>query len=96
MTLTGIPLVSMVTSAEVQDQNIIFHLLTELFHRYPDLSFAYIILDRGYDTDEIHRDIYENYHLIPIIIRKKMVYSKQFTKAGFPLCPFGTVKLLPN
>lgn len=91
MTLTGIPLVSIVTSAEVQDQNIIFQLLTELFHRYPDLAFAYIILDRGYDTDEIHRDIYENYHLIPIIIRKKMVYSKQFTKAGFPLCPFSYV-----
>lgn len=89
MTLTGIPLVSIVTSAEVHDQNIIFQLLTELFDRYPDLLFAYIILDRGYDTDEIHRGIYENYHLIPIIIRKKMVYSKKFTKTGSPLCPFG-------
>lgn len=91
MTLTGIPLVSIVTSAEVQDQNIIFQLLTELFSRYPDLVFAYILLDRGYDTDEIHQDIYEIFHLIAIIIRKKMVYPKQFTKAGFPLCPFGYV-----
>lgn len=91
MSLTGIPLVSIVTSAEVQDQDIIFQLLAELFYRFPDLLFSYIILDRGYDTEEIHRDIYEIYHLIPIIIRKKMVYSKRFTKLGFPLCPFGYV-----
>lgn len=91
MSLTGVPLMSVLTSAEVHDQNVIFKLLTELFTLYPDLSFSYIILDRGYDTDDIHQDIYELYHLIPIIIRKKMVYSKQFTKSGFPLCPFGYI-----
>ena len=89
MSLTGIPLVSIITSAEVSDQNVIFELLDELFKRYPELSFAYLILDKGYDTEEIHRDIYENYHLIPVIIRKKMVYPKQFTKSGIPLCAFG-------
>lgn len=91
MSLTGIPLISIVTSAEVQDQTVIFELLAELFKRYPDLTFAYIILDKGYDSDDIHRDIYEHYQLIPIIIRKKMVYPKQFTKSGFPICPFGYV-----
>jgi hypothetical protein len=91
MSLTGVPLVSILTSAEVQDQTVIFELLAELFKRYPEFTFAYIILDRGYDTEDIHRDIYEQYQLIPIIIRKKMVYPKKFTKSGFPLCPFGYV-----
>jgi hypothetical protein len=89
MSLTGIPLVSIITSAEVSDQNVIFELLDDLFKRYSELTFAYLILDRGYDAEEIHRDIFENYHLIPMIIRKKMVYPKQFTKSGIPLCPFG-------
>ena len=91
ISLTGIPLVSILTSAAVQDQNIILVLLQELFERYPDVIFAYILLDRGYDTEEIHRIIYEKYNIIPIIIRKKMVYPKNFTKSGFPLCPFGYV-----
>lgn len=91
MSLTGIPLVSLLTSAEVHDQNIILKLLTELFALYPDLPFSYIILDRGYDTEEIHQNIFELYHLIPIIIRKKMVYPKGFTQSGLPLCPFGYV-----
>jgi hypothetical protein len=89
MNLTGIPLVSIITSAEVSDQNVIFQLLNELFRRYRELTFAYLILDKGYDAEEIHRDVYENYNLIPVIIRKKMVYPKQFTKSGLPLCPFG-------
>ena len=87
--IAGIPLVSILTSAEVHDQNVIFSLLKELFKKYPDLPFAYIIIDRGYDAEEIHDGIYEQYQLIPIIIRKKMVYPKNFTNSGFPLCPFG-------
>jgi hypothetical protein len=89
MSLTGIPLVSIITSAEIQDQTVIIELLDKLFAMYPEFTFAYIILDRGYDTDEIHRAIYECYQVIPIIIRKKMVYPKQFTKSGLPICPFG-------
>ncbi|NIU01639.1 MAG: transposase [Aliifodinibius sp.] len=89
MSLTGIPLVSVVTSAEVPDQNVIFELLAELFKRYPEFTFAYIILDKGYDSEDIHRDIYEKHHLVPVIIRKKMVYPKQFTQSGIPMCPFG-------
>lgn len=42
------------------------------------------------DAEEIHPDIYEHFGIIPIIIRKKMVYPKWFTKDGFPLCPWGT------
>ena len=89
MSLTGIPMVSIVTSAEVPDKNVVFELLTELFKRYPELTFAYIVLDKGYDSEEIHRDLYESHGIIPVVVRKKMVYPKQFTKSGMPICPFG-------
>lgn len=88
-TISGIPLVTIVTPANVSDQAVIFPLLEELKSRYPALSFAYIILDKGYDSEEIHHDIYELFDIIPVIIRKKTVYPKGFTKEGFPLCPLG-------
>jgi hypothetical protein len=78
-----------VTPASVSDQNVIIPLIEELTARYPGLTFSYIILDKGYDTDEIHDDISEFFAIIPVIIRKKMVYPKGFTKDGFPLCPWG-------
>jgi hypothetical protein len=81
---------TIITAASVYDQKAILFLLDELTARYPDLPFAYIILDRGYDTEEIHQDIYEHFGIIPIIIHKKMVYPESFTKDGFPFCPWGT------
>jgi len=80
---------TIVTPASVSDQRAILPLLDELKDRHPDLSFSYLILDKGYDTEEIHQDVYEHFDIIPIIIRKKMVYPKGFTKDGFPLCPWG-------
>jgi len=88
-TISGIPLVTLVSPAHESDQTFIIPLLEELTDRYPDLVFAYIILDRGYDAEEIHRDIYETFEIIPVIIRKKMVYPKGYTAGGYPLCPFG-------
>lgn len=88
-TISGIPLVTLVTSANESDQTMIFPLLDELKDRYPALTFSYLILDKGYDTEEIHHDIYEHFDIIPIIIRKKMAYPAGFTKDGFPLCPWG-------
>jgi hypothetical protein len=88
-TVSGIPLVTLVTSANESDQAEILPLLDELKDRYPTLTFSYIILDKGYDTEDIHHDIYEHFGIIPIIIRKKMVYPEGFTKEGFPLCPWG-------
>jgi hypothetical protein len=87
-TISGIPLVTLVTSANESDQTVIFPLLDELKDRYATLTFSYIILDKGYDTEEIHHDIYEHFDIIPIIIRKKMAYPDGFTKDGFPLCPW--------
>lgn len=58
-TINGIPIVTIVTPASESDQNVIMPLLEETQKRYPMLSFAYIILDRGYDAEELHHDIYE-------------------------------------
>ena len=88
-TVSGIPLVTLLAPANESDQAFIFLLVEELVSRYPSLTFSYLILDRGYDTEEIHHDIYEFFEIIPIIIRKKMVYPKGFTKDGYPLCPWG-------
>ena len=88
-TISGVPLVTLISPANESDQDFIIVLLEELIARYPYLEVAYIILDRGYDTEEIHHDIYEFFDIIPVIIRKKMVYPKGITTDGYPLCPFG-------
>lgn len=85
-TINGIPIVTIVTPASESDQNVIVPLLEETQKRYPMLSFAYIILDRGYDAEDLHHDIYESFNIIPIIIRKKMVYPVGFSTDGYPLC----------
>jgi hypothetical protein len=88
-TVNGVPLVNLVTPANVSDQAVILPLLDELTNRFPELPFACIILDRGYDTEEIHHDIYEQFGIIPIIIRTKMAYPAGFTEDGYPVCPWG-------
>ena len=88
-TISGVPLVTLISPANESDQDFIIALIEELVTRYPDLRLSYIILDRGYDSEEIHHDIYEFFDIIPVIIRKKMVYPKGFTSDGYPLCPFG-------
>jgi hypothetical protein len=88
-TISGVPLITLLSPANEQDQSFILVLIEELVARYPELEFSYITLDRGYDTEEIHHDIYEFFGIIPIIIRTKMVYPKGFTKDGYPLCPGG-------
>lgn len=88
-TVSGIPLLTLLSPANESDQAFIVALIEELITRYPSLQFSYIILDKGYDAEEIHHDIYEFFDIVPIIIRKKMVYPKSFTKEGYPLCLFG-------
>lgn len=89
ITITGIPMVSIVSTRSESDQTHIFPLLDEFKKRFLSLNIAYIVLDSGYDTKEIHKGIYENYNIIPVIIRKKMVYPKGFNSEGIPLCDFG-------
>ena len=88
-TISGVPLVTLISPANESDQDFIIVLIEELIARYPYLRIAYILLDRGYDAEEIHHDIYEFFDITPVIIRKKMVYPKGFTIEGYPLCPFG-------
>lgn len=84
ITINGIPMVSLLSGVNEYDTDYIFPLLEELRTRYPDLMFAYIILDKGYDSEEIHTGIYEDFDIIPVIIRKKMVYPKGFTPKWSP------------
>lgn len=88
-TLTGIPLVSLVATRNEPDQDHIFPLLKQLKQQLPKLSYAYLLLDAGYDAEDIHRGIFEDYGIIPVIIRKKITYPKGFTDDGVPLCPLG-------
>jgi len=88
-TISGVPLVTLISPANEPDQDFIIALIEELVARYPYLQVSYIILDRGYDAEEIHHDIYNFFDIIPVIIRQKMVYPKGFTSEGYPLCPFG-------
>lgn len=89
ITITGIPMVSIVSTRRDSDEIHIFPLLDEFKKRFPSLNIAYIVLDAGYDSEEIHKGIYEDYTIIPIIIRGKMVYPEGFDPAGTPLCEFG-------
>jgi hypothetical protein len=60
------------------------------FTRYSMLPFLCVILDAGYDSEELHRDIYTDLHLVPIIIRKpSMKWGRKLSNAGTPRCLFG-------
>lgn len=90
MSVSGVPLVSMIAPANELDNLHLRPLLNVLVNRYPDLPFGCIILDTGYDAEDLHRDIYLTYEMLPIIIRKKKVnYGRGFNETGTPLCPFG-------
>ena len=89
MTITGVPLVSTISARNASDQDYLFSLLDEFRQRFPEINIAYIVLDRGYDTEPIHQKLYEDYEIIPVIIRKKAVYPKGFDPDGIPLCIWG-------
>jgi hypothetical protein len=88
-TISGVPLVTLLSPANESDQAFILPLVEEVVCRYPSLRFSYIILDRGYDAEEIHHDIYEFFEIIPVIIRKKTAYPSRFSQDGYPLCRWG-------
>ena len=89
MAVTGVPLVSVISSRNESDQDYLFPLLNKFREHLPELKIAYIVLDRGYDAEEIHRTLYEEYDIIPVIIRKKTAYPKGYTPEGIPLCIWG-------
>jgi hypothetical protein len=88
--VSGIPLVSLLAPANESDQTHILPLLRMALARYPDLPFACVILDAGYDAEELHRDIYTQCHLLPVIIRKpSLKWGPKLGATGTPRCPFG-------
>jgi hypothetical protein len=89
MAVTGIPLVSVISPRNASDQDHLVPLLDQFRERFPELKIAYLVLDRGYDAEEIHRTLYEAYGIIPVIIRKKTAYPKGYTPEGIPLCIWG-------
>lgn len=89
MSLNGLPLISQVEPANESDQNHILPLLENLCSRYPAIKFVCIILDAGYDSEDIYQMVFYDLKILPVIIRKKMVYPKAYSEFGAPLCPFG-------
>ena len=88
--ISGVPIVSRLAPADERDQNHILPLLRTTFVRYPKLPFSCVILDAGYDAEELHRDIYKELTLLPIIIRRpSMKWGRKLSDTGAPLCPFG-------
>ena len=88
--VSGIPVVSLIAPANESDQAHILPLLKTLRARYPELPFVCVILDAGYDAEDLHRDIYTELEITPIIIRKpSMKWGPKLGETGTPLCQFG-------
>ena len=89
-TVSGVPIISRLAPANESDQSHILPLLQAAITRYPTLPIACVILDAGYDAEELHRDIFTELNLLPIIIRKpSMKWAPRLSDIGTPLCPFG-------
>ncbi len=90
VSISGIPMVSLLAPANESDQAYIMPLLNTTLRRYPKLPFVAVILDAGYDAEDFHRDIYTQLNFLPIIIRHpSMKWGAKFSDTGTPLCPFG-------
>lgn len=90
MSVSGIPLTSLLAPANESDEIHIIPALQTTLDRYPKFPFSCVILDSGYDSENLHRDIYTNLHLLPVIIRMPSIkYGSRFSDEGTPLCPFG-------
>ena len=90
MSVSGIPLTSVLAPANESDETHIIPALQTTLARYPELPFSCVILDSGYDSEDLHRDIYMDLHLLPVIIRMPSIkYGHRFSDEGTPRCPFG-------
>jgi hypothetical protein len=89
-TISGIPVTSLLAPANESDKAYIMPLLYTTLDRYPNLSFAAVILDAGYDAEELYREIYTKAFLFPVIIRKpSMKWGASLSDTGTAFCPFG-------
>lgn len=89
-TVSGVPIGSRLAPANESNQAHILPLLRMAITRYPKIPLACVILDAGYDVEELHRDIFTELNLLPIIIRKpSMKWGPKLSDTGTPLCLFG-------
>jgi len=78
-----------VEGANVADKKVIIPLLAEFRKVFPELPVAYLILDKGYDYEDVHRDIYESFGIIPAIIRKENIrHPRSFSPKFLPWCKY--------
>lgn len=90
ITVSGIPLTSVVAPANESDNTHIEPLLSQLLTRYPGLPFGAVILDAGYDSDPLQRHIYEECRMLPVVVRKtSMKWGAGMSNLGAPLCHNG-------
>lgn len=90
MAAGGLPLLSVVAPANELDQNHLLPLLSRFRALYPDMEVAYLLLDKGYDSEALYRSVYEDHGMIPVTARRDdIAYPKGFSKRGRPLCPYG-------
>lgn len=90
MAAGGLPLVSVVAPANELDSVHLLPLLSRFRELYPDVQVAYLLLDKGYDSEALYRSVYEDHGMIPVTARKdNIAYPKEFSNRGRPLCPYG-------
>lgn len=88
-TPNGLSVISVVEGANVADKKVIIPLLAEFRKVFPELPVAYLILDKGYDYEDVHRDIYESFGIIPAIIRKENIrHPRSFSPKFLPWCKY--------
>lgn len=88
-TVNGIPLLSLVRPANILDHFVIVPLLDKFKELFPDFPVAYLILDKGYDHEQIHKTVYCDYGIVPAIIRKENIrYPKYFSERFLPQCKY--------
>ena len=89
MTVNGIPLVSHIATARDSDQDYLVPNLQTVRQRFPMLSIGAVIVDAGYDSDEHHDFLYQQYGIIPVIVKDNLAYPSGYSEDGCPLCPLG-------
>ena len=86
----GVPLASVVTSAEVNDTGVLRPLLEQALENHPWLKPGYLIADRGYDSLANHKAVLEAGVTSVIHIRKSTakdgLHDGIFDSKGSPTC----------
>ena len=94
-TISGVPLVTLLSPAHESDQAFILPLVEELLGRYPELQFSYLILDRGYDASKFIKTFMNTLALSRLLserrwcIQRVLLKMDQLYPWGFAMKPRG-------